>query len=428
MNRAKRMAVVILLALAFGLLIAPASFAREAQLSDLSYWRSTQLAWRDGGGLPVDSEFTAPLCAQYNWAYGATVLGLTTHSANTGNYYAVLGVYSNGTLDALDQAGPTGDIPQFHAGRYHLATALPDGRVYIWLTAPGANPHKLMLVNDAIPGTPIACLVYPPDPVSAEWKEWWITLAYCLNDNGPQLEVQSFRGTGSSAGYITGLALPSALNAVALKDGGSQPPQLLYAVVDTPAQGRQPVLAGVYLTAYAGNGWHTTRCMDTGSRGAVLHPGAAGSWSSIVAAMDPDSSGLLLRRMTYATPENAMQPMLGGSDYFQLPFMQRRCFLFESALSPLPMLAYSDGTDILLAWWQAPPGRTGSALGYAPQMLINGSNYPGGDAQYPVVAVAASAHWSTGNPEVYWVQQGSPGNNTGQLFRVAYLPGSKAAR
>ncbi len=424
MNRLERMAAVILLALALNVCMAPASRAREAQLSDISYWRSTQLAWHDGGGLPVDCEFTAPLCAQYNWAYGATVLGITAHSAYSGNYYAVLGVYNNGMLDALDQAGPVGNMPLFHAGQYHLAAALPDGRVYIWLTAPGASPHKLMLVNDAIPGTPIACLVYPPDPVSADWKEWWITLAYCLNDNGPQLQIESFKGTGTSTGYMTGLALPSSLNAVALKDGGSQPPQLLYSVVDTPAQGNQPVLAGVYLTAYAGNGWHTTRYMDSGSRGAVLHPGVAGSWNSVIAAMDPDSSNLLLRRMTYATSDNAMQPMLGGFDYIQIPFMQRRCFLFESVLNPLPLLAYSDGTDLLLAWWQAAPGRAGSALGYASLKLINGDNFPGGDPEYPVLAVAAAAHWSSGNPEVYWVQQGSPGNNTGQLFRVAYLPGS----
>lgn len=428
MMGAGRTAAQILLPLAFCLLMCSTSRAQAAQLANLSDWRSEQLAWRDGGGLPVDSEFTAPLCAQYNWAYGATVLGLTAYSPDSGNYYAVLGVYSAGVLDALDQAGPAGGMPQFHAGRYHLAAALSDGRVYIWLTAPGAVPHKLMLANDAIPGTPIACLVYPPEPLSVDWDDWWITVAYCLNDSGPYLQVESFKGTGASAGFIAGFALPSALNAVALKDGGSQPPQLLYSVIDTPATYNQPVLAGVYLAAYAGNGWRTTRCMDAGNRGAVLHPGASGSWDSVIAAMDPDSPGLVLRRMTYAISDNAMLPVLGGFDYFQLPFLQRRCFLFESVLSPLPLLALSDGTDILLAWWQEQPGRAGSALGYAMQKLSDGNNYPGGDPEYPVVAVAASAHWSSGAPEVYWVQQGSPARKTGQLFRMAYEPRGRSQR
>ena len=52
------------------------SQAQTAGLDQLSDWYYQELLWRSTRGLPVDVEFTAPLAAHYNWAYGATVLGV----------------------------------------------------------------------------------------------------------------------------------------------------------------------------------------------------------------------------------------------------------------------------------------------------------------------------------------------------------------
>jgi hypothetical protein len=409
-----------LLSIVITCLVALPVASRAQNLADITSWRVQRVRWFDRGGLPVDNEFTSPMVAQYNWAYGATVLGVTVHRNGGNDYYAALAVYNGNALAALDVLGPFSTQPQFNAGRYHVAVAQPDGRVYAWLTAPGADPRRVLLADDAVPGAPVACLALPPDPPSAKWEQWNVMLAYCSNSDPPYLEVISYTGEGKSTGQIFGLSLPSALNAVSLVGSSGLAPQVLFSVLDTPATSNVNAQVGLYLSSRGANGWYTQRVAGAGSRGVVLHPGVAGSWETAIVMMDATSSGFFMQQLGFATLDSGMQPSMGAYSYFSAQFQPSCISLFESTRSTLPLMAYSDGLDVSLVWRETQRGHEGSLLGISSLVLHQGETSTQRSAIYPVLAVAGTAHWSTGNPEVYWVQQGSVDNSTGQLFRYAF--------
>jgi hypothetical protein len=398
--------------------------AQSAQLNQLPAWRSEELSWSDNGGLPMDSEFSTPIVAQYNWAYGATMLGLTAHRVGGSDYYAVIALVVKHTLNAQDVIGPLGSPPQFSAGRYSLAVSTPDHVVYVWLTAPGADPRRVMLVTDAIPGAPIACLVQPPDPPSTKWEQWRATLAYAHSNSGTQLEVLLFDGAGRLLDSAPSISLPSALKAVALRPAENGWPRVLFAANDLGTS-RGVAIAGVYLAAQSANGWAVARLVNAGGPGAAFPPSLPGGQDTAIVVSDTDTSGAFLQQIHLTDPTGGGLSQLGPYSYFSQPFTQRRYNLFESALSALPLLAFTDGTDILVAWSNPSRGHAPGLPGYAFLTLNRGDVVDPDQPAYPILALAGAAHWSTGNPELYWVQQGSPDSRIGQLFRIVFRPNIK---
>jgi hypothetical protein len=70
-------------------------------------------------------------------------------------------------------------------------------------------------------------------------------------------------------------------------------------------------------------------------------------------------------------------------------------------------------------------GRIGSELGFSFFRLFQGESRQdagGVVPQYPMLGVAATSHWSSGDPEVFWVQKGSQNHGGGQLYRMQYIP------
>jgi hypothetical protein len=422
--RTRPAALFVFLGLALaGFPVLPAT-AQSAQLYQVTDWRSEELTWRNDGGLPVNSEFSAPIAVQYNWAYGATALGLTTHHVGSADYYAVLALYTKRTLDAQDVLGPFSSPPQYSSGRYSLAVSTPDRLVYVWLTAPGADPRRVLLANDAVPGAPIACLAQPPDPPSAQWAKWRITRAYAYSDIGTQLEQLLLDGTGKLLDAAPGINLPGALNAVALAPVSAGWPQVMFAAYDPRADSGGST-AGVYLAAQAPRGWAIARLTDAASHGAVFPASLAGGQGTAIVVSDMSSAGAFLQQIQLADPTGGGLSQLGPYDYFIQAFSQRRYNLFESVLSALPLLALTDGAGIWLAWQSQSPGRAPGLPGYTYAQLYAGSVVEENQPAFPILTVAGTAHWNTGHPELYWVQQGSPDNGTGQLFRLAYEPNTK---
>lgn len=418
-------ALLVLLSIALAVGPPSPATAQNAPLNQLTSWRSEELTWSDNGGLPVDSEFSAPIAAQYNWAYGATMLGLTAHRVGGADYYAVMALVVKHTLNAQDVIGPLASPPQFSAGRYSLAVSTPDRMVYVWLTAPSADPQRVILASDAAPNAPIACLVQPPDPLNANWEQWRITLAYAHSDSGTQLQVFVFSGTGKLLDAAPSINLPSALNAVALHPVINDWPQVMFAAYDPPNSNGVSI-AGVYLAQQSANGWVIARLVDAGNPGAIFPPSSLpGNQGTAIAISDTNTSGAFLQQLQLADPIGGGLSQLGTYSYFSQPFSQRRYNLFESALSALPLLAFTDGADIFVAWQSPSRGRAPGLPGYAFIQLFTGEVTNPDQPLYPVLTLAGAAHWSTGNPELYWVQQGSPDNGTGQLFRIAYVPNTK---
>jgi len=77
----------------------------------------------------------------------------------------------------------------------------------------------------------------------------------------------------------------------------------------------------------------------------------------------------------------------------------------------------------------ADPRRRGLQLSSV--RLHYGARLAGGSgnaAFYPILGLAAAAHWRSGNPEIYWVQLGSDHADGGQLFSLSYQPPPSADR
>lgn len=421
-----RLAALLVLLLSAAAVSFPAHAALpSAQLNHLTDWYSEELTWSNNGGLPVDSEFSAPIAAQYNWAYGATMLGLTAHVVGGSDYYAVMALVVKHTLNAQDVIGPLSSTPQFSTGRYSLAASTSNRMVYAWLTAPRADPHRLILVTDATANSPIACLVQPPDPPSTQWDQWRITLAFAHSDMGTQLEVLLFDGMGKVLDSAPSINLPAALNAVALRPAINSWPQLLFSASDA-ADTNGAATMGVYLAEQSTHGWVIVRLVDAGNPGAIFPPpGLPDNLNTALVISDTSTSGAFLQQIQLADPTGGGLSQLGTYSYFSQPFAQRRYNLFDSALSALPLLAFTDGTDILLAWQSETRGRAPGLPGYAFTQLFTGEVTDPEQPLYPILTLAGTSHWSTGYPELYWVQQGSPDNGTGQLFCIAYRPNTK---
>jgi len=433
-KRALSLGICLLALLAPGWAIAQ---ERTAGLDDLSNWYLNPVVWRGAAGLPVDIEFMPPLVAQYNWAYGATVLGVNVRSVGGQDYYAVLATYTDGALDSMSVFGPVSGAARWHSGPYHLAAGLPDGRIVLWLTAPREYPRQLVVANDYAAGTEFSVAVYTPGPVTAAWDTWSFTCAYQNSylQQGPALFAIRQTGNGDTLSGFPALNLPGDIRGVSYYDYPVPGSALAYVVLDVVRDQNMERGNNAHTTAMCAHfepdrGWIAQTLHHTGLFGGQLVLYVSGGATYIALTWDESSeygiSSALELISTQPQGSISVQTTVLGSTYFPvIPDIEGVCLL-PAARSSHPLAILSDRRDIWLGYFVPGPRYSEQELEYNFFKLYEGEVVTRPDglaaAAYPVIGVAATAHWSTGNPEVFWVQQGSDQHAGGQLFCLAYAP------
>jgi hypothetical protein len=430
-------------ALGIGLALGSAqgAFAQTAGLEQLGRWYLAEVGWRDRGTLPSDNELAAPLIAQYNWAYGAIAMGLNVRARGTSSYYAAVALNDNAQLDVLDSFGPVSGPVLWDAGKYHLAAGLPNGQLVVWLCAPGAMPRRVVLTDSYTPGTGFDLAVYPPDPVSRTWESWVISAAYQYSQGDPGLLVESFHGDGSSLDFTSTLGTPGNLVSVQYADypasaGGSTPYVAFTCERDnqpSPGNNAHTGLLTAWYSSSEGR-WVPANFRNTGLYlgNTSLGWGGANGTATVLAAFDEsDQSGLYggLQLLTTSINRHGQVASTAHSACW-LPCAPRRdnfCFL-DSARLAGPFTVLSDGLDVFFGW-RVQAANGGQGLEYYHLRLHQGERAQQGtgtQARFPILGVAAAAHWSSGDPSLYWIQRGnSSGETGGVLYQLVYWAGAK---
>ncbi|MCH7471986.1 hypothetical protein IIA79_03435 [bacterium] len=415
------------------LLPSPAA-AQTAGLDQLSDWYLSKAGWRSTSGLPVDIEFAPPLTAHYNWAYGVTALGLNMRGVGSSDFYTVFAIYQDGLLDSLDVIGPLSGSSQWDSGPYHMAAGLPDGRIVVWLTAPREDPRQFTLADSYAPGSPIDVVVHPSDPLQADWENWWITAAFEYNALDPTLLVSSSDGDGKSMGFFQTIALPGELRSVAYLDYPGPRSSIAYLLYTVVRDRRVELGNNQHTTTYAawyvaGQSWRVQTLRNSGLySGGVFIGGASQGPFGMVAWDESDiysiSGGAQLLNIT-SQDGVQVQTSIGARVYLSNPMTTGISSFLFSTRSHYPMLIFSDGANLRLSYYIPSQGRISDELAYLGVDLFQGEQVEEGGKlapAYPITAVATAAHWSTGNPEIFWVQKGSRDHPGGQLYRMAYRP------
>ena len=413
--------------------------AQTTGLDQLGRWYLAQVQWRDRGTLPSDNEFAAPLTAQYNWAYGGIVMGLNVRARGTSSYYATVALNDNAQLDVLDSFGPVIGPAVWDAGKYHMAAGLPNGQLVLWLCAPGAMPHRVVLTDSYTPGTGFDLAVYPPDPISRTWEDWVVSAAYQYSQGDPGLLVESFHGDGRSLDYTSTLGTQGDLVSVQYADYPLQGSGITPYAIFTHKRDNQPttgnnahtsLLAAWYSTSEGR--WVPAHLRDTGLYLGTTFFGWSGSNAVALAAFDEsDQSGLYggLQLISTSINRHGQVSSTAPSSCWLpcAPRLSQFCFL-ESARVASPFTVLSDGLDIFMGWRVQPSGG-GEGLEYYHLRLFTGERIQQGtgvSARYPILGVAAAAHWSTGDPSLYWIQRGNDrGEAGGLLYQLVYWAGTQ---
>jgi hypothetical protein len=431
--------IALLLGTALWLAVAPgAAQAQTAGLEQLGRWYLAELNWRNRGTLPADNEAAAPLVAQYNWAYGAITMGLNIRARGTNSYYAAIAINDNASLDYLDSVGPANGPALWRAGKYFLAAGLPNGQLVVWLTAPGASPRRIVLTNSYTGGTGFDVAVYPPDPLGTDWAKWFISAAYQNSDSSRGLVVESFTGAGTSQGITSTLQTPGNLVDVRYLDFplADKSSYTAYTVF-TYERDNQPVPGnnthtGIQAAWYnmSQNQWAPTSFRDTGLYLGNCYLGWKNSAVCALVAFDQSEGaslygGLQLLNCS-ANRLNQVATSAAGSCWLPVAPVRNNFYFLESARVASPFTVLSDGQDIYLGW-QVQSNRGGNQLEYFHLCLYRGDRQTQGNTElalYPIQGVAAAAHWSTGDPSLYWVQRGSNrGASGGVLYQLVYWAG-----
>ena len=399
---------------------------QTAGLAELRDWTLLEFSWQDRGGLPSGTTLTGPLAAHYNMAYGATVLGINLRDEEL--YYAACVSVQQDQLTVLAYLGPLRQPVQWHAGPYHLAAGLGDGRLAVWLTAPRQYPQLLTASNRHVPNTPLSCLVQPPEPLSADWERWTVTVVHQYDDFSPALAVETVDGAGRGVDNLPLLDVFEPLTGLAaarLELGGRQVPWVLFADRE-----------GVY------SGWYD---QQRGWRGQVLHseelsdvllylsPGPAPrhalSWFN-----DPgeDYSGGIVQLIDLDVSSGQRVTVnWGASDQLPYGLDSPRLAPVDSTRSAWPLIALATGADVHILYRTPAAEPRLRGLQLSSVRLHYGARLAGGGedaAAYPILGLTAAAHWQSGNPEIYWVQLGSNHADGGQLFGLVYRPPPPPAR
>ncbi|GEM_PF-2408515 len=416
----------LLIALLLGPLVLAAASEQTAGLAELRDWTRQEYSWRDRGGLPTGTTLTGPLTAHYNMAYGATVLGLNLRDGDL--YYAVCASVQQDQLTALAHLGPLRQPVQWHSGPYHLAAGLGDRRLMVWLTAPRQYPRLLTASNRYVPNTPLSCLVQPPEPLGEDWERWTVTVVHQYDDFSPAVAVETVDGAGRKVDNLPLLDVFEPLTGLAaatLELGGQDVTWVLLADGE-----------GVY------SGWYD---QQRGWRGQVLHaedlsgvmlhlPSGPAPLHALCWYNDParDYAGGIVQLIDLdVSSGQRVSVSWGASDELPYGLDAPRLAPVESTRSAWPLIALATDADVHLLYRSpdADPRRRGLQLSSV--RLHYGARLAGGSgnaAFYPILGLAAAAHWRSGNPEIYWVQLGSDHADGGQLFSLSYQPPPSADR
>lgn len=419
--RLGRRAVQLALLLSLAILPQLAGAAeRTAGLVELRDWTLSELTWRDRAGLPSESTFTGPLAAYYNMAFGATVLGVNL-LAGGNEYYAACVSCSGDQLKALAYLGPLRQPVQWRAGPYFLAAGLGDGRLVVWLTAPREYPRLVTVSSRYEPNTPFACRVAPPEPPSAEWERWTATAAYLEGGLQAGLVVATVDGNGRALETLPALEVYEPLDDVvyaALAVGERRMPAVLLADAE-----------GLYWASYGEpQGWRGQPLAGSGISDVQLYLGATAAPPYALAWFDEEDyhGGRRIQRIDLDSG-GGQGPGVRWGPAGVLPrgLEPLRLATVDSTRSAWPLLAVASTADIHLFYRSAAADPRLRQLQLSSVQLHSGDRLAAaGDspAAYPILAVAAAAHWQSGDPEVYWVQFGSLDADGGQLYRLAYEP------
>lgn len=406
--------------LLIGLALSGNAAAQTARLDDSLNWRLEPVVWGKVAGISDGANILAPITAHYNMAYGATVLGLNAREGGS-VYYAVIANYRDGQLDVLDTLGPLEAPAEWHSGPYHLAAGLPDGRLVVFLTVPGKYPSQVTISWEYAPHTPFDCVVRPPDPPSELWEAWSITAAYQLDLPEPELAVKTYDGRGLVMDEASAIEIWQRLLSVVYYDRPI-------------SKGSIPTLGcvtnrGVFAAWHEyGWGWHIEKLAGEQLGNARLGVAPRAADPAFVALFLDDTdpfATLKLQRIGLNYSEGGIAIRWGQSGSLpEIVDIRSQCFI-NSLLSPEPLLAYATDADVFLAWQdnradsreQGLPLRT-TRLHFGERLTGTNSNTPA----YPILGLAGAAHWSSGYPEIFWVQLGSRFSGGGQVFRLAYEP------
>jgi hypothetical protein len=430
--------VMLAAALGIWLALAPSGMARAQTtgLEQLGRWYLAEIGWRSRGTLPADNEIASPLIAQYNWAYGAIVMGLNVRARGTNSYYATIALNDNALLDSLDSVGPLNGTALWDAGKYHLAAGLPNGQLVVWLTVPGASPQRVILSSNYAPGTGFDLAVYPPEPLTAKWEDWVITAAYQYNQDTPGLQAESFNGRGESRDYTTTLPTPGSLVSVQYadypRDGGWTPYVVFTCLRDKQAVSGNNAHTSVQAAWYdsAQGNWIPANFRNTGLYLGNCYLGwKNGSAFALTAFDESDQFSIYggLQLLTSSINRHGQVATSANSSCWlpTAPVAANFSYL-DSARVASPFTVLSDGLDVFLGW-RVKPAKGGDGVEYYNLKLFQGERVQQNNvdvAKYPVQGVAAAAHWSTGDPSLYWVQRGSAnGISGGVLYQLVYWAG-----
>lgn len=410
-------------------LASPAS-AQTAELTILSDWSLDEVTWADRGGLPVDSEFVAPLAAHYNMSYGAILVGVNVRTGGTA-YYAAVASYQDRRLSVLDSLGPFERPVRWHAGPYHAAASLPSDELVVWLAIPGEYPQRVHL---DLPYSQFACLVFPPPrllPGHARWAEWTIIIAsedVSLAEPGSgasALTVELYDGFGRFLEGLPVIDLLEPLEAVAYSDyplGEGVLPYVLYCTAVNTASAYFDYGAGRWY-----EGWLAGASMydaypyldvdSTPPLGLVLFHDDS----------DPLGNAMLQQLDISAPDEHYINTRWGVDTSLGQDFALEDCVFIRTTRSRYPLLVATDGWDIMLAYHTPPPAQATRELNFHTILLHRGERRATGGsevASYPVLGIAGASHWSSGDPTLFWVQLGGRDHPGGQLWSLEYAPGS----
>jgi len=430
---AGRMLAGISLALAAVMALPALGVAQVAGLDQPGNWEFREVYWRDSGSLPVDNEFASPLVAQYNWAYGMTIVGVNVRAVGSNDYYAAVALYNSGYLDAMNVIGPLNGPAMWDAGPFHVAAGLPDGRLIVWLTAPGEMPFQVQYSTGYKQGTAFDVTVYTPPQANTKWGEWEIIAAFQLSGGDTLVSVEDHFGNGNLRNDYGLIGLPGNLQAIAHLDYPVNDVSVPFVLMTVARDDQQVPGNNDHLLTQAAyfdqdKGWYVQTLRSSGIDNGAVYCGYTDQAQMLVAYDNSDQYDITggLQQVSFGNPSVPSAGLvLNGFDNLPVAAETPLWAYFASARTSLPMVVASNGGDVYLGYYAPAAGRIGNELGYRFFVLHPGEARQGAgglEAQYPLSGVAGTSHWSTGNPELFWVQQGSQNHAGGQLYHAQFLP------
>ncbi|MCB1220599.1 MAG: hypothetical protein H7A35_02965 [Planctomycetales bacterium] len=428
----KRHIVLSLAILLVAILPIQSARAADRDLESLGNWFGDRVDWRVSLGLPVDTEFIAPITADYNWAYGTPLLGVNVREYNTRNYYVAIAGFSDGRLDIYDSEGPMNATAELRSGRYHVTAGLPNGRLLCWLTVPGQFPIRLELSRSYLPGSGFDVVVDPPEPVSANLADWTILASYQTNVAGNNIATDVMDGNGRLLYELPGLEMDGVVRQLEYTRepvaGVDMAWMLMSVEYGEPRAG--DVLRSAVGTAWfvPGQQWYTQAVRPTGRNNSSIYlDNTAGGALALMAWDSSDNYQTLsyIDRL-HMRMGNTRQVITdkGIANLLSYYTTTRNWCFRRTAANRFPYVLFSDGRDLLFGYNATRRGEEGDEAGYRSFALMQGErvsdDYGNEGALYPVDGVTMSTHWSTGAPLVFYIRNGSADYPGGQLYHLQY--------